>query len=380
MAEKSGLKIATIFGTRPEIIRLSRVFDKLDRYVDHVMIHTGQSYDYAMNEVFFKELRIRKPDYFLEVKADTLGGQLAKLFEKTEEVLNKEKPDAVVVLGDTNSALSVILAKRMHVPIFHLEAGNRSFDERVPEEINRRIIDHISDVNLAYSENARQALLREGLHPSTIFVTGSPIAEIVDFYKDQIEGSGIMKEMSLLPREYLLASIHREENVDSKESLMKLLDSLEAIHQHYQKPIVMTVHPRTAKKFKEYSLKPAEGIVMHDPFGYFEYVKLQKNALCVLSDSGTIIEEAAVLNFPAVQVRNSSERPEGYDCGVSILSGLEKEVVLRAVAVVTDQFSRGETFDVPDSYISKNFSTKVMRHVIGLTNLIQEKKKSGFMP
>ena len=374
------LKIATIFGTRPEIIRLAALFKQLDRYTDHVMIHTGQSYDYSLNKVFFDELGIREPDYFLEVKADTLGGQLGKLFEKGEEALKKTNPDAVVILGDTNSALLAILARRMHIPIFHLEAGNRSFDERVPEEINRRIVDHVSDVNIAYSENARAALLREGLHPSAVFVSGSPIAEIYRNYKENIEKSMILSELKLSPQGYFLVSVHREENVDSPESLNNIFRMLDKLGKSYNKPVLVTVHPRTSKRISENSLQVGENIILHEPFGYFDYVNLQKNAFCVISDSGTIVEEAAILKIPAVQLRNSSERPEGYDKGVLILSGMDEDNVISAVDAVVDQSARGEEIIIPDDYRDVNFSLKIVRHILGLTRILMEKKKAGFMP
>jgi len=284
------LKVMTIFGTRPEIIRLSRLFAKLDQYVNHIMIHTGQSYDYEMDKIFFENLKIRQPDYFLEVKSETLGGQIAKIIEKSEEVLKKEMPDAVLILGDTNSSLAAIVAKRMKIPIFHMEAGNRCFDENVPEEINRRIIDHISNINLPYSENARLYLIQEGIYPGTIYVTGSPMAEIWEFYKKDIEQSQILKELNLEKNKYFLASIHREENVESKELLTKLIDALNAVAETYQMPIIMSTHPRTRARLEEYRLKAHELINFHKPLGYFDYNNLQLNAFCVLSDSGTIQE------------------------------------------------------------------------------------------
>ncbi len=372
------LKIATIFGTRPEIIRLAALFKQLDCYTEHIMIHTGQSYDYSLNKIFFDELGIREPDYFLEVKSDTLGGQLGNLFEKGEKALREADPDAVVILGDTNSALLAILARRMHIPIFHLEAGNRSFDERVPEEINRRIIDHISDINIAYSENARTNLLREGLHPSSVFVSGSPLPEILRNYEKNIEISDVLKELNLSPKKYILSSIHREENVDSLESLEGILRILGGLGNEYGVPVVMTLHPRTAKRIKDNSIRIEDNIIVHEPFGYFDYVSLQKNALCVVSDSGTIVEEAAILKIPAVQLRNSSERPEGYDKGVVILSGLNEDSVLSSVAAAIDQMEEVKT--IPLDYADDNFSVKVVRLVLGLTRILQEKKRSGFMP
>lgn len=368
------LKVITIFGTRPEIIRLSRVFSKLDEYLLHVMVHTGQSYDYEMNEVFFKDLGIRKPDYFLEVKAVTLGGQIANIISKSEEVLKKELPDAVLILGDTNSALSAIIAKRMKIPIFHMEAGNRCFGENVPEEINRRIVDHISDINLPYSENARLYLIREGIHPGTIFVTGSPMAEVLAYYQKGIEQSGVLKELNLEPKKYFAVSIHREENVEGRESLAKLMAALTAVADYYKMPVVVSTHPRTAARLKELRFDEHPLIHFHKPFGYFDYVHLQKNAFCVMSDSGTIPEEAAILGFPALQVRESSERPEAFDEGALILSGLDKDNILRAIEIVTGQFTKGEKFSVPRNYRDINVSNKVLRLIVGLAKIVKERR------
>lgn len=368
------LKIMTIFGTRPEIIKLSRIFAKFDQYVNHIMVHTGQSYDYEMNKIFFDQLKIRKPDYFLGVKSDTLGEQIANIISKSEKVLLKEMPDAVLIFGDTNSALAVIIAKRLKMPIFHMEAGNRCFDENVPEEINRKIIDHISDINLPLTENARLYLIQEGIHPGTIYVTGSPTAEILDYNKKQIEASKILRELKLSPRKYFVASIHREENVDGFEPLTKLIDSLNAVAETYKMPIIVTTHPRTAKKLEEYRIKGNKLINFHKPFGIFDYIKLQKNAFCVLSDSGTIQEESSILGFPAIQVRNSSERPEAFDEGVLILSGLDKDIILQSIEITVKQYETGEKFNVPRNYQDKNVSSKVLRLVVGLTKIIQRKR------
>src|SRR3989344_156834 len=371
---KKKLKIMIIFGTRPEIIRLSRVFAKLDQYLNLIMVHTGQSYDYEMSEIFFNDLGIRKPDYFLVVKSETLGGQIANIISKSEEVFVKEMPDALLVLGDTNSALSAIVAKRMKIPIFHMEAGNRCFDENVPEEINRKIVDHISDINLPYSENARLYLIKEGIHPGTIFVTGSPLAEVLNYYKKNIEQSEILSNLGLSKNRYFVASIHREENVENKESLLKLIDSLNTAAENYKLPVFVSTHPRTQKLLKKYGFKINKLVSFHKPLGYFDYVCLQKNAFCVLSDSGTILEESSILRFPAVQVRNSSERPEAYDEGSAILSGLDKDIILQSINIVTKQFSLGEKFNVPKDYLSVNVSSKVLRHIAGLTKIIQKRQ------
>ena len=371
---KKKLKIMIIFGTRPEIIRLSRVFAKLDQYLNLIMVHTGQSYDYEMSEIFFNDLGIRKPDYFLGVKSETLGGQIANIISKSEEVFVKEMPDALLVLGDTNSALSAIIAKRIKIPIFHMEAGNRCFDENVPEEINRKIVDHISDINLPYSENARLYLIKEGIHPGTIFVTGSPLAEVLNYYKKNIEQSKILSNLGLSKNRYFVASIHREENVENKESLLKLIDSLNTAAENYKLPVFVSTHPRTQKLLKKYGFKINKLVSFHKPLGYFDYVCLQKNAFCVLSDSGTILEESSILRFPAVQVRNSSERPEAYDEGSAILSGLDKDIILQSINIVTKQFSSGEKFNVPKDYLSVNVSSKVLRHIAGLTKIIQKRQ------
>lgn len=363
----------TIFGTRPEIIRLSRVFAGLDKYVCHIMVHTGQSFDYEMNQIFFDELKIRKPDYFLEVKSETLGGQVAKIIERSEEVLKKEKPDAVLILGDTNSSLAGIVVKRMKIPLFHMEAGNRCFDENVPEEINRRIIDHISDINLPYSENARLYLLREGIHPGTIFTTGSPMAEIWNFYKKNIIKSKILSELKLKKGGYFVVSIHREENTNTKESFLGLVAALNSIAEIYRKPIIVSVHPRTRKLLDEYKLKTDKLINFHKPWGYFDYNKLQLNAFCVLSDSGTILEESSIMGFPAIQVRVSSERPEAFDEGVLILSGLNKDIILQAIDITVRQVADGEKFAIPRDYRNANVSGKVLRLIVGLTKIIQKR-------
>lgn len=365
--KQQSLKIMTIFGTRPEIIRLSCVFKKLDEHLNHIMVHTGQSYDYEMNQVFFDDLEIRKPNYFLEVKANTIGKQIANIIEKSEEVLIKEKPDAVLILGDTNSALASICAKRMGIPIFHMEAGNRCFDENVPEEINRKIVDCISDINLPYSENARLYLIKEGIHPGSIYVTGSPMAEVIFSHQDKIEGSDILKKLKISPNKYFVASIHRQENIITKESLQEIVDSLEAVISKYKLPILFSTHPRTQKQLKKFKIKTSDFIKFHKPFGYFDYICLQKNAFCVLSDSGSIIEESAILEFPAIQVRNSSERPEGYDEGVAILSGLDKNTILKSIDVVTKEFNQGIEFNTPINYQDTNVSSKILRHIVSLT-------------
>lgn len=368
------LKVIVLLGTRPEIIKLSRIFAAFDKYLDLIMVHTGQSFDYEMSKIFFDELCIRKPDYFLGVKSETLGGQIANVISKSEEVFKKEMPDSLLILGDTNSALSAIIAKRMKIPIFHMEAGNRCFDENVPEEINRKIVDHISDINLPYSENARHNLLREGIHSGTIYVTGSPLAEVFIYHKKQIEQSKILKNLGLSKNRYFIASIHREENVENRESLEKLVGSLNAAAQNYKMPIFVSTHPRTKSLLKKYRFKFNRLINFHKPIGFFDYVNLQKNAFCVLSDSGTIWEESSMLQFPAIQIRNSSERAEAFDSGSATLTGLDKDIILQSIDIVTKQFSSGEIFSPPKDYQDTNVSGKVLRLVIGLTKIIQKRR------
>ncbi len=338
------------------------------------MVHTGQSFDYEMNQVFLDDLRVRKPDYFLEVKSETLGGQIAKIIERSEEVLKKEMPDALLILGDTNSALAAIVAKRMKIPIFHMEAGNRSFDENVPEETNRRIVDHISDINLPYSENARLYLIREGVHPGTIYVTGSPMAEIWEAYKKSILKSNALKKFNLKKGQYFVASIHREENVESKEALTKLIDSLNAIAEIYKMPVAVSTHPRTANRLAEHKFRVDKLINFHKPMGYFDYNNLQLNAFCVLSDSGTILEESSIMGFPAVQARVSSERPEGFDEGVLILSGLDRDIILQAIEITVKQLAGGEKFNVPRAYRDINASGKVLRLIVGLAKIVKKRR------
>lgn len=366
-------KVMTIFGTRPEIIRLSRIFSKLDKYVHHLMVHTGQSYDYEMNKIFFDELQLRKPDYFLDVKAETLGKQIANIIFRSEEVIKKELPDAILILGDTNSALSAIVAKRFKIPIFHMEAGNRCFDDNVPEETNRKIADHISDINLPYTENSRRYLIQEGIHPGTIFVTGSPLAEVLSYYEKKIEAASILKELNLKKKGYFLVSAHREENVTNKKKLDSLVRSLNFLAGEYKKPLIFSVHPRTRICLKENNINIHRLIKFHKPFGYFDYVNLQKNAFCVLSDSGTIQEESGILKFPAIQIRNSSERPEAFDAGIIILSGLKKESIAQAIDIVVSQSEANEKFVIPESYKDTNVSSKVLRIIISF--LEQAKNK-----
>ena len=336
MAEAK-LKITTIVGTRPEIIRLSRVMALLDKYVDQVIVHTGQNYDFELNEIFYHDLEVRKPDYFLEIDTTSLGASIGDLMRKTEEVLLKEKPEALLVLGDTNSCLSAYIAKRLKIPIFHMEAGNRCFDFNVPEEINRRVIDHIADFNLVYTEHARRHLLSEGLPHRRIYLTGSPMFEVLEHYKHKIEASDILYKLQLLTEKYFVVSVHREENVDNKTNLESIVAILNSLAKKYQMPVIVSTHPRTKKRLEKLTLDIDKNIQFLKPFGFSDYNHLQKNALCTISDSGTISEESAILGFPAISLRQSMERPEAQDAGSIILTGFDEQTVFSSVALAIDQ-------------------------------------------
>lgn len=330
MADK--LKVMTVVGTRPEIIRLSATIKLLDEHTDQVLVHTGQNYDYELNEVFFEDLGLRQPDHFLEADTSSLGAALGSILAKTEDVLREEKPDAFLVLGDTNSCISAVIAKRMKVPVFHMEAGNRSFDENVPEETNRRLVDHVADYNLVYTEHARRNLLAEGLHPSKIVLTGSPMREVLEQNRTQIAASDAVHRAGLSAGQYFLVSLHREENVDSPDRLRSAIAALQALRAEYGIPVLVSTHPRTRKRIDALDAAGAvDGITFHAPFGFHDYIKLQQSAKLVLSDSGTISEESSVLGFPAVTVRDFIERPEALDAGAIITTGLTPESVLRAV-------------------------------------------------
>jgi len=363
------LKVMTILGTRPEIIRLSRVLPKMDEYFDHVMVYTKQSYDFEMSDIFFEELEVRKPNYVLEVKSDTLGGQIANIISQTEKIMLKENPDAVLILGDTNSTLSAINAKRLHIPVFHMEAGNRSFDWDVPEEVNRRIVDHISDYNLPYTQHSRTYLIKEGIDPKNVFVTGSPLTEVFAYFKNKIESCDILEDLKLTPKQYFLVSTHREENVDNEERLKEIFSSFEFLAKEYGFPIVVSLHPRTKKRLEEAKIKVDSKVILSKPFGYFEYCKLQKNALCVLSDSGTIQEESSILDFPAVQIRVSTERPEAFDTGSIVITGFNRDAISNAVNLVVDQKNKGEENVVPRDYKDANVSTKVVKLIMGIAGI-----------
>ena len=372
--KENKLKVMSILGTRPEIIRLSRVLVKLKKYTNHIFVYTGQSYDYELSDIFFKELGLKKPNYYLNVKADTIGKQIAKIISKSEEVIKKEMPDALLILGDTNSTLSAIVAKRFKIPIFHMEAGNRCFDENVPEEINRKIIDHISDINLPYTEHSKHYLILEGIPPNYIFVTGSPLTEVLTYYQNKIKASKILEKLNLKKSQYFLVSIHREENIENEKSFSKIIEALNGAAKIYKLPLIVTTHPRTRKQLKKGFVRSHRLIKYYKPFGFFDYVTLEKNALCVISDSGTIQEESAILNFPAVQIRNSSERPEAFDAGTIILTGLDKDIILQSISIAIKQSKEGEKFDFPPAYKNTNVSNKVLRIIIGFSKIIKRKK------
>jgi UDP-N-acetylglucosamine 2-epimerase (non-hydrolysing) len=366
------MKVMTILGTRPEIIKLSRVVAELDRHVDHVLVHTGQNFDYELNEIFFRDLEIRKPDLFLEVAGGTVAETIGNVIIGADAVMEKEKPDALLLLGDTNSCLSAIPAKRRKIPIFHMEAGNRCFDQRVPEEINRKIVDHISDINLTYTEHARRYLLREGLDPETVIKTGPPIREVLEYYQPGIERSEILSRLNLSPGEYFVVSAHREENVDAPENFHDLTDSLAALAKAYGNPVIFSTHPRTRKRLKEKELLTDDPQIRFlKPLGFLDYVKLQQNARCVLSDSGTITEEASILGFPAVTIRQAHERSEGMDEGTLVMCGLKEKNVLKAIEVVVAQAQEGNfPFRMVADYEPRNVSKKVVRIILSYVEYV----------
>lgn len=358
-------KVMTIVGTRPEIIRLSRVIDRLDRTVDHVLVHTGQNYDHNLNQVFFDDLALRAPDHYLDVDTSSLGALLGGTLVGAERVIAAERPDAVLVLGDTNSCIAALMAKRMRVPVYHMEAGNRCFDENVPEETNRRLVDHVADFNLAYTEHARRNLLAEGLHPRRLMVTGSPMREVLEHFGPQIDASNALTRLGLAPQGYFLVSAHREENVDPPARLMALLECLEAVHSRWSLPIVVSTHPRTRKRLEAMGVPTAgEAIRFMEPFGFHDYNKLQVDAACVLSDSGTISEESSILGFPAVTLRDSIERPEALDAGAILMTGLAKVDVEAAVALVMADRDRLRTRSIPAGYEITDTSTRTVRFIM----------------
>ena len=366
------LKIMTIVGTRPEIIKLSRVMAELDKYTEHIIVHTGQNYDYELNEIFFQELRIRRPDYFLNAAGKNATETIANVIQKSDELMDRMKPDALLLYGDTNSCISAISAKRQKIPIFHMEAGNRCFDQRVPEEINRKIVDHLSDINMPLSEHARRYLIAEGLRPETVIKTGSPMTEGLLYYKEEIDRNNVLEKEHLEKNEYFIVSTHREENVDSERNFADLLDSLNAITEKYHKKVIVSTHPRTRKKLESIGFVNANPLIeFMKPFGFMEYVKLQQNAFCVISDSGTITEESSILHFPAITIRQAHERPEGMDEGTLVMTGLNAERILESIDVVTSQYGNGKEVihSIPD-YSADNVSKKVVRIILSYTDYI----------
>jgi UDP-N-acetylglucosamine 2-epimerase (non-hydrolysing) len=368
------LKVMTIVGTRPELIKMSRVINELDGYTNHILVHTGQNYDYELNQIFFDELGIRKPDYFLEAAGDNAAQTIGQVIIRSDEVLEKERPDAVLLYGDTNSCLAVISAKRKKIPVFHMEAGNRCFDQRVPEELNRKVLDHLSDINLVLTEHARRYLIAEGIPAETIIKTGSHMREVLDFYMPRIQNSTIVEKLNIEPNRFFVVSIHREENVDTPSNLMDLVESLNGLAEQYSFPIIVSTHPRTKKRLDDLSSKTLHPLVQFaKPFGFFDYNKLQMEAFCVVSDSGTIAEEGSLLDLPAITIRNAHERPEGMDVGTLIMAGLKKERVLDAVRVVTEQ-RKSDTSErlLPpvEDYEARAVSKKILRIVMSYTDYI----------
>lgn len=362
------IKVMTIVGTRPELIKMSRVIAVLDQHTQHVLVHTGQNFDYELNQVFFDDLGIRRPDHFLEAAGDNAAQTIARVIERSDAVMAQEAPDAVLLYGDTNSCLSVISAKRRKIPVFHMEAGNRCFDQRVPEELNRKVLDHLSDINLVLTEHARRYLIAEGIRPENIIKTGSHMREVLDFYRGRIDASNILSELGIEAGKYFVVSTHREENVDSAESLATLLDALNALAETYGIPVVVSVHPRTRKQLDTLGAQGLDPRIRFlKPFGFSDYVRLQLDAFCTVSDSGTITEESALLGFPAVTVRNAHERPEGMDSGVLVMAGLRREGVLSAVHAVTS--SRGPVRPVPD-YESPAVSEQILRVVLSYVDYV----------
>jgi len=366
----SKLKLMTIVGTRPELIRLSEIIKKADLYFEHIFVHTGQNYDYNLNEVFYTDLNLRKPDHYLDVVGDDLGKTMGNIVAKSYAILQELKPDALLILGDTNSALSAISAKRLKIPIFHMEAGNRCFDENLPEEINRRIIDHISDINLPYTEHARRYLLAEGVRKEFIFVTGSPMREVIEANKAKIESSEIMNKLNLKEHGYFILSAHREENIDNSHTFTNLMNAINSIATNYKIPVIFSVHPRSAKCIKERKFEFNPLVRQLEPFAFTDYVKLQMNALCVVSDSGTLAEEAAILSFPAVSIRTSTERPEALDKGTFILGGITEKTIAQSVDMAVQMGKTKSESDIVAAYNTLNVSTKVIKLIQSYTDVV----------
>lgn len=373
-------KVMTIVGTRPEVIKMSRVIAEFDTYTKHILVHTGQNYDYELNQLFFDDLGIRKPDYFLEAVGKNVAQTIARVIEKADEVIEKEKPDALMLYGDTNSCLAVLAAKRRKIPVFHMEAGNRCFDERVPEELNRKVLDHLSDINFVLTEHARRYLIAEGIRPETIIKTGSHMREVLDFYRNKIDSSDILEKLGLKINQYFIVSAHREENVDTIENLKDLIDTLNSLAETYNIPIIVSTHPRTKKRLADLDLgKLNSKIEFLKPFGFCDFIKLQLGAFCVISDSGTITEESSLLNLPAITIRNTHERPEGMDAGTLIMTGLKKNRVIDAINVITSQRQNSKLempppLDYQPSLVSKQILRVVMSYIDYINDNVWSKK------
>jgi UDP-N-acetylglucosamine 2-epimerase (non-hydrolysing) len=366
------LKVMTIVGTRPELIKMSRVIAEFDHHTQHILVHTGQNYDFELNQVFFEDLGIRKPDYFLEAVGENAAQTIARVIEKADEVMAKEQPDALMLYGDTNSCLAVIAAKRRKIPVFHMEAGNRCFDQRVPEELNRKVLDHLSDINLVLTEHARRYLIAEGIRPETIIKTGSHMREVLDYYMPKIHQSNVLQRMGLEANKFFLVSAHREENIDSPENMLNMIETLNALAEVYNYPVIVSTHPRTQKRLDTMELGSLNPLIQFlKPFGFCDYIKLQMEALCVVSDSGTITEEASLLNLPAITIRNAHERPEGMDVGTLIMSGLKRVRVLDAVRIIITQHDKNtQTMKPVQDYEAGAVSKQILRIVLSYVDYI----------
>lgn len=368
----SKLRLMTILGTRPEIIKMSEIIKKCDKYFEHVLVHTGQNYDYTLNEVFFKELGLREPDYYLGVVGENLGQTMGNVIAKSYEIMNTVKPDAIIVLGDTNSCLSVIAAKRLKIPVFHMEAGNRCKDENLPEEVIRRIVDVTSDVNLCYSEHARRYILDSGVKPENTYVVGSPMAEVLEANIESIRHSDVLTRLGLEKKKYILLSAHREENIDIESNFFSLMNAVNVMAQAYDMPILYSCHPRSKKYIEQRGFQFDRRVIQSKPLGFFDYNHLQQNAFCVVSDSGTIPEEAAYFKFPAVSIRTSTERPEAMDKGVFTIGGITSEQVLQAVELAVSMYENGDQGTVVPAYADENVSTKVVKIIQSYTGIINK--------
>ena len=366
------IKVMTIVGTRPEIIKMSRVIAEFDKHTEHLLVHTGQNYDYELNQLFFDDLKIRKPDFFLEAVGDTAAATIGRVIEKSDNLIREVKPDAIMLYGDTNSCLSVISAKRNKIPVFHFEAGNRCYDQRVPEELNRKVLDHLSDINFVLTEHARRYLLSEGIPGETIIKTGSHMKEVLNHYKEDIEKSDALERLDISPKEYFVVSAHREENVDSPQNLTDMVITLNSIAEKYSYPIIVSTHPRTKERLNDLDIANVDPLIQFlKPFGFCDYIKLQEQALCVISDSGTITEEASILDLPAITIRNAHERPEGMDVGTLIMSGLKKDRVLNSIEIILAQNETGSRVisPVPD-YEVDSPSKQILRVVMSYIDYI----------